>query len=80
MEPLWRRIQVTSLLSTSAVTDWRSSSDRWAVEMIAQRGLPDGERSIAPASTGSPSIHWAKLGAASTPLSRMAKAVRSAGG
>ena len=47
MVPLCRRIHVTSFDSTSAVTNWRSSSDRWAIVTIAQRGLPSAVRSIA---------------------------------
>ena len=78
--PLWRRIQVTSLDSTSVVTNWRSSSPRCDVVTIAARGRPSGVRSMAPMSSGTPLIHAANDGEASRPLSRMANAVRSFGG
>ena len=48
--------------------------------MMAQRGFPSGERSIASMSIGSPVSQVAKEGEASNPLSLMAKAMRSVGG
>ena len=78
--PLWRRIQVTSLASTSVVTNWRSWSLRWAMLTIAQRGLPSGVCSIEAMSSGGPVIHAANDGDASRPLRRIAKSIRSFGG
>ena len=77
--PLWRRIHVTSLDRTSAVTNWRSSSDRWAVVTIAQRPVPSGVYSIDCRSSGWPMPHAANDGDASRPLSFIANFVRSAG-
>ena len=78
--PLWRRIHVTSLASTSDVTNWRSSSDRWAVVTIAQRPLPSGVYSIDWMSSGRPAPQAAKAGEASSPLSLRASFIRSPGG
>ena len=78
--PLWRRIHVTSLARISDVTNWRSSSDRWAVVTIAQRPLPSGVNSIDWMSSGEPIAHDANDGDASSPLSFIASAMRSSAG
>ncbi len=36
------RIQPTVWLSSSETKNMRSASERWAIETIATRGLPDG--------------------------------------
>ena len=71
---------MTSLLSTSAVTNWRSSSERCAVVTIAQRGLPSDVYSIDPMSNGGPSAQAANDGEASSPLSLRASSMRASCG
>ncbi len=80
MVPLCLRIQVTSLLRTSVVTNWRSWSLRWAVVTMAQRGPPSGVCSIDSMSSGGPASQAPNDGEASRPLRRIANAVRSFGG
>ena len=78
--PLCARIHVTSFDRMSDVTNWRSVSERCAVVMMAQRGLPSGEYSIDWMSSGAPWPHAANEGEASKPLSFMANAMRSDSG
>ena len=80
MTPLCRRIHVTSFARMSDVTNWRSSSERWAVVTIAQRPRPSGVYSNDWMSSGSPAAQAAKAGDASSPLSFSASLVRSSGG
>ena len=77
--PLWRRIHVTSLASTSDVTNWRSSSDRWAVVTIGAAARPSGAYSSDWMSSGWPAPHAANAGEASSPLSFM-RQLRAVGG
>ena len=75
--PLWCRIQVTSLASSSDVTNWRSSSERWAVVTIAHRGVRSAAKSIVSMSSGMPSPTRRTPGEASRPLSLSARSWRS---
>ena len=74
------RIQVINLASTSEVTNWRSSSERWAVVTMAQRGRPSGRYSSDAMSSGTPAPQAANDGDASRPLRRTAKVWRSFAG
>ena len=78
--PDWARIQVMSFDRISVTTNCRSSSERCARVMTAQRGRPSLVRVMASMSIAGPSVQAAKLGDAMTPFSRIASFMRSSEG
>ena len=74
------RIQETVCPARSVTKAIRWASARCAIETTATRGLPAGDQSRRPTSSGSPSSQASKPGAAATVLSRVASWKRSPAG
>jgi hypothetical protein len=78
--PLCVRIHATIWFRRSATKNMRSASPRCAIENTETRGRPSLVRRSTAGSSGSPSSHCSKPGAASRPFNRMASSKRSLAG